>query len=414
MPQVLQAFLLASVFLLAACLLAEFYCRHTGNLNHMPYTHVTLDPSDDYADFRMFIGRFRHFHQQDFFSPQWGSPYLYPASVGMLYEPFYVGHLPYSGQRFLLELLLGMLVIALWFRRALIRRGLSKGAATTFALVGAICSYPFYFEFNRGNMEILIWIFAALGVRAFIRDRPWQAANWIGLAGACKIYPFVYLGLLIARKQYKQATYSLLFGAVFIGFSLWALTGSVSVSQAGTAAGLEQFRQIYVLHKRFGEIGLDHSIFGVYKRFAAHVPAPDQLAHQLTIYLAVAATIACVLYFVRAWKLPVINQVIFLTVAFIVLPPVSYDYTLLHIYTPFVLMVFLVIDYWRRGVDLPKGVWLVFACFALLLSPLNEIIVHGERIAGQLKCLILLALAGIALTYRFVSDQTLKPVETVQ
>jgi hypothetical protein len=413
MPAVFRAFLLVVVFLSAAFLASEWYCRHSATLNHMPYTHFTLDPSDDYADFRMFVVRFQHFHHSDFFSPQWGSPFLYPATVGTLYEPFYAFHLRYVGQRFLAELALCMGLLALWFRRALMRHGLSMPAATIFAFGAALFSYPFYFEFNRGNMEIFIWGFAALGVLAFVRNKPWQAATWIGLAGACKIYPFIYLGLLIARRQYKQAAWALVVGVGFTIFSLWALTGSIALSRTGTAAGLELFRWLYVLHKRPGEIGLDHSIFGFYKRFVPHVPPPDELAHQLSIYLAVIAVIACFIYFVRAIKLPVINQVIFLTVACLVLPPVSYDYTLLHLYTPFLLMVFLAIDFWKRGVELPRSVWAAFICFMLLLAPLNEIIVHGERIAGQLKCLLLLALAFIALRYRFVSNPEPATAEAV-
>jgi hypothetical protein len=414
MPRVLLVFLLVSVLLVAACLLTEAYCAHTASLNHLPYTELTLDPSDDYADFRMFVGRFRHFAQPDFFSPKWGSHFLYPATVGILSTPFYIFPPPNDPEnRFLGELAFCMLVAVIWFRRALMRRGLPNLSATLFALIAGFCSYPFYFEFNRANMEFYIWAITGLGVIAFMRDKPWRAATWIGIAGACKFYPFVYLGLLIARKQYKQAAWSLFVGALFTLFSLWALTGNIALSRAQTAAGLDEFRWVYVLHKRFGEIGIDHSFFGFYKRFAAHIPPPDQLAHQLSIILAVTAVIACIAYFARAIKLPVINQVIFLTVAAITLPPVSYDYTLLHLYTPFILMVFLAIDFWKRGVSLPRGAWAAFICFMLLLAPLNEFVLHGERIAGQLKCLILLTLAVIALRYRFISEKVATTAEAV-
>ncbi len=410
MPKVLRVFLFVTVLLFMANLAAEVYCRHTPTLNHMPYTHVTLDPSDDYADFRMFLLRFHHFHERDFFSPKWGSDYLYPATVGMLYEPFFAFHLPFPGQRFMAVVALAWLLLSLWLRRVLIARGLSNQSATLFAAIAGLGSYPLYFEFNRANVEIFIWMFAGLGVIAFVKDRPWAAATCFGIAGACKIYPFVYIALLISRKQYKQAAWAIVVGAIFTVFSLWALTGSITVSRLGTAAGLEEFRQVYVLHKRFGEIGLDHSIFGMYKRFAFHLPPPEQLAHLLSIYLAVAAIVACIAYFARAIRMPMINQVIFLTIACIVLPPTSYDYTLLHLYTPFVLMLLLVVDFSVRRAPLPPGTWAVLICFMLLLAPLNEVIVHGERIAGQLKCIILLVLAALALRYRFVSGAATLPV----
>jgi hypothetical protein len=410
MPAILAVFLLASVLLTLACLGSEAYSRHTASFNHMPYTHITLEPSDDYADFVMFVHRFPHFHQGDFFSRGLGDPFLYPATVGVLSAPFYL-FLPQNDpeNRFLAEFGFCLFLLAAWFQRSLVHRGLTNLAAAGFTLGTVILSYPFYFEFNRANIEFYIWLITALGVLAFLRNRPWLAATLLGIAGACKFYPFIYVALLIARRQYKQAAWSFFVAVMFTDFSLWALTGNMDVSRDGTAIGLATFRWFYVLRKRAGEIGLDHSLFGFYKRFAPNLAPPEQLAHQLTIFLAIAAVIAVIAWFARAIRLPVINQVLFLTIAAITLPPVSYDYTLQHLYTPFVLMVFLAVDFWRRGVQLPKGAWAAFICFMLLLAPLNEFIVHGERISGQLKCVLLLALAAIALCYPFVSDKAISP-----
>ncbi len=99
LPTVLRMFLLVSVLLTLACLAAERYSRHTPALNYPPYTHITLEPSDDYADYRMFVGRFHRFHQQDFFSPQYGSHFLYPATVAVLSTPFYIFPPPAAPER---------------------------------------------------------------------------------------------------------------------------------------------------------------------------------------------------------------------------------------------------------------------------------------------------------------------------
>jgi hypothetical protein len=107
--------------------------------------------------------------------------------------------------------------------------------------------------------------------------------------------------------------------------------------------------------------------------------------------------------------MPPVNQLLFLTIACITLPPTSYDYTLLHLYTPWVMLVFIAVAAWRNDLPTPRGLWPAFLCFILLLSPQNEIIFHGERLEGQIKCLALVALAIVALRYPFPAQLAVSP-----
>jgi len=223
----------------------------------------------------------------------------------------------------------------------------------------------------------------------------------IGLAGACKGYPYIYLGLFFAQKKYLQMAASVIVGIAVNLMSTAVLAGNFAIGKQGITSGLNQFRQDYVLRMRVDETGMDHSIFGFIKRFWVHIPPPPQLAHTLNMYLAVAALAAGLIYLFRVMRLPAINQVIFLTAAAITLPPTSFDYTLLHVYTPWVLVVFLVVGCVREGRPLPAGFWAVWICFILLLTPQNELIYHGQRVAGQFKCLVLLVLAYLSLRYPF-------------
>ena len=91
----------------------------------------------------------------------------------------------------------------------------------------------------------------------------------------------------------------------------------------------------------------------------------------------------------------------FLTVACIILPPVSYDYTLLHLYTAWVPLVLLLIEEWREQGRSTRGTAALVLCFALLLAPLNEFILRGESLGGQIKCLALLGLALTILRFPF-------------
>jgi len=397
LPPALRAFALAALALTLLCLGTEFVCAHFLHLNFIPYDGLTFAPQYKYWDAIAFNTRFHHFHQPDFFSPAWGDSFLYPAPNAFFYRFFTL--LPHSTACFLATIVLLCALCALWLERALERRGLARPQASLFAAIAFLTSYPAYFVYNRGNVEIFIWLLCAAGIFAFLRDRPWLAATLIACAAACKGYPFIYLGLLFARKQYLQTAYSVVLGMAINFFSLWAIAGNFTIGKNGVAAGVEQFRQIYILHSRFGEIGLDHSFFGQIKRLWPNLPPPDQLAHALTIYLATAAVAGCVLYFLRAWRLPVTNQIIFLSVAAITLPPTSYDYTLLHLYTGWVLLVFLAVSAWRNGHPLPSGFAPAMVCYVLLLAPLSEFILHGERLEGLLKCIVLVTLAFISLRF---------------
>jgi uncharacterized membrane protein len=263
LPPVLSAFLFGTTVLGAACIIAEYLCQYHLHLNWSPYTTITFDHASDYMDIRMFRGRFALFHTPEFFSPAAGSPFLYPAPCALLYRALYA--VPHSGKSFLLLLLAIDVALAVWLARALIQRGVKSLEARLFAAGALITSYPLYFEFNRANIEIFVWGLSALGILAFFRNRPWLAATLIGLAGACKGYPYLYLGLLFAKKQYRQTIFSFAVGVLVNLFSLWAIADNFTIGRRGVAQGLEIFRHDYVL--TLNAIGLDHSFFGFFKRF---------------------------------------------------------------------------------------------------------------------------------------------------
>lgn len=399
LPSLLRLFAIWTTVLGLLCGVTELACRLLPRygLNKLPYEGPTLPRADNYADVWLFNNRFRHFHTPSFFDRQWGTQYLYPAPLSFFYRALRI--FPHTTPVMLGFLLLIYVALAVWLARTLVREGLGVKAAIVFVAVSLVFSYPLFFEFNRANMEIFVWGLAGLGVMAFVRNRPWLAATLIGLAAACKGFPFIYLGLLLARRQYRQMVYSLALAMAVNYFSLWALAGTIAAGKAGVLAGVNEFRVDNVLRLLPEMIGLDHSIFGMVKRFWPHLPSPPELGHVLTVYMGCAAVVACTLYFLRAWRLPVLNQVMFLTVACIVLPPVSYDYTLLHLYTPWVMLVLLIVRQSRAGREVPPGVGAAVVCFVILMSPENEFILHGERFAGQIKCLVLLALAFVALRF---------------
>ena len=407
LPSILRTFLIGTVLLGALWAITQFCCIHFLGLNSFPYNRMILPRVNDFVDYAMFNPRFEHFHTHAFFDPGIAGPFLYPAPVAVLYafthlftDPL---HHPLVG--FPILLVLVFICIAALLAWGLRRAGLSAEAAAAFSSVSLLTSYPVYFEINRSNMEIFVWALAGGGVWAFLRNHPWLAAALIGLAGSCKLYPYILLGLLLLRRQYRQTAFGILVGVLSTLASLWAVTGDISFTAHKVAEGLRTFHNDYVLTRHAIEVGLDHSLFGLFKRPLVQMPQLSVAAHYLTLYLAIAALTGTVLFFTKVRKLPVSNQITFITVATILLPPVSYDYTLLQLYTPWAVLVFLAIRHWHQGLPVTRGLRNAFYCFIFLLSPQNEIILHGAKLEGQIKCLALIALAVVSLLNPFENAQ---------
>lgn len=385
--------------------LSEYVAVHTFHLDRVPYNRMTLVENDDFADMGIFPLRFEHFGTPSFFDKQWGSEYLYPAPLALIYRLFYFSANStnwYLGAVSFLFVVAGVLLF-----RALRKRGLDFDSSLVFAATSVLFSYPMYFTLNRANLEFFVWVFSAIGVLCFLKDKPWLSALFLGIAGGCKIYPFFYLGLFLVRKKIWQPVCALAVGVVLNIISMYAVAGNFAAGRKGISNGLESFRQTYVLHRRCLESGLDHSIFGFIKGAMTHVPHPERLATILSIYLAIAGTLALLVFFLRVRKLPVINQVLFITVACITLPPLSSDYTLLHLYTAWIMLVMFAVDAWLRAGSTPRGLWPITACMAVLLSSQTEIILHGERLNGQIKCIALLSLGTLAATIPLQNDEPL-------
>ncbi len=220
----------------------------------------------------------------------------------------------------------------------------------------------------------------------------------------------------MARRQYKQLAFGCFVGLALTAGSLWLETGSVAASWRGTSDGLEYFRQHYVLAIN----GFDHSLFQLGKRifsvvsFLQHgprkIPAAE-VALMLRLYTPVVALAGAVIFIARIRKLPVVNQISALTVASILLPPVSFDYTLIHLYAPCALLLLIAVRSAKRGAPVP-GLLPTLLTMAVLLAPETEVIVRSVTLGGEIKCLALLVLFFLALRYPFDLDP-LPPSEDV-
>lgn len=261
-------------------------------------------------------------------------------------------------------------------------------------------AFPFVFLIQRGNIEIILWIVSTLGILAYLRGRPYLAAVLWGIAACIKIYPILLLGVFLGRRFRGQA------GPFLTGIStavlttvaaLWYVGPSIGVASRGFLQGIQGFQGSYAQMVRTGEIGFDHSLFSVVK--LAAVLSGSSAGALLHPYYFVAGAIALLVFFLRVRHLPFLNRLVFVTVGFTLLPPVSYEYSLVHLYAPAALLLLYSVipaentEALSRSTRPPN---LALACLALLFLPINLFVFHGVMYAGQVQTILLLLLAALA------------------
>ncbi len=396
LPRPVRLFWICSAFLVILCIGFELFC-HFGLHKHYPYDWPLI-PFYRFNDFMCFKLRFQHFHRLDVFSPDLSVRFMYPAPVSLLYEGFYMLG-THSLIKFLVLTAGLVLVLAVSFGRAMVHEGIRPWIAATFVGSSILLSYPLWFEYSLGNMEICIFLIVASGLLAFLHRWYYLAAFLIGVAVSMKIFPLVYLALFFSCKRYREMAFAVLVALSLNLVSLWLLCPSLSVSYRGIEDGLAAFRRGYMLRILPVETGFDHSAFALIKSLGrgvwTHSYVPSRI---LTAYLIVAVLAGLALYFIRIRKLPMLNQIVCLSIASILLPPTSHDYTLLHLYVPLGLLILYTI---RRSKSGPaESLVAPMVCFAILVSPESELVYH-VGISGQLKAVTLIVLLWIALTQRW-------------
>ena len=265
-----------------------------------------------------------------------------------------------------------------------------------------LCSFGIWFEYMQGNIEWVLWMVLNVAVWAFCQRHFKAAAVLIGLAASMKFYPVFYVGLFVPLHRYREIALTIVTAVISTVVSLWLVCPDLSYSWRQTLIGLSNFKGESVVSIERSVVGFDHSLFAPLKLVFTSLFGLEGPRALLGLYLAVLGLLGLVIFFTRVRHLPVTNQVLCLSIAAIVFPPLSLDYTLLHLYAGLVLLSLVATQKARQDPGKAiKGLGAAFLLFAFVLSPQSELIWHAHRYAGQLRSFALLALGYLSLRYPF-------------
>jgi hypothetical protein len=316
-----------------------------------------------YEDLMEFPPVYRMLHTADFYEGINTSRVTYPPLGMVLFAALYAsGHPIWT----YLATAAVWLAACVWgMRRALMAQGIGGVTATLFPLTVALVSFPIAGLLQRGNIELFVWVSAGMGTWLFMRGREDAAAVFWGLAAAVKLYPIVLLGLLLPRGKWRAFAVGV---GTFVGVTVASLAWlgpRVSVAWHGAVKNVFRYQGIRMGEWSLHEVAANHSVFGLAKFFAMAVGLP---LTKLTLpYYACGAALMSWAFFARLWRMPVANQLLAITAFMVALPPISYFYSLVHLYAAWVVLVFVAIRAERNGVRV-KGLEAVMALMVGLFA----------------------------------------------
>lgn len=272
-----------------------------------------------------------------------------------------------------------------------------------------LLSYPVLFVVDRGNLEMVVFVFlAAFFYLYYGRHSRWA---WIPLALAIgsKYYWVTLLVLPLSDRQMRQALYAAL-GAVGVSlaavlliawhshYAVGAVMHSWLQALAGRAAAYGLLHTVQHAHTLWASIQLSNRVF----------TGLDGIGNLDRSYFLVAALLfVLIAYKVLTHDLAPWRKVLALVSATVVLPLENFDYTLIHLYFPLALLVccgavgrrarvaalligvcLVPVDYYyfavgdsfnRAGVIIESGISTLIYCGALVALILVALMTRGRE-----------------------------------
>jgi hypothetical protein len=263
-----------------------------------------------------------------------------------------------------------------------------------------LTSYPWHTLYDRGNIEVFVYVFLATGLWAYLTGRQTLAAVLWGCAGAMKIYPLAMLAIFLHRRTLRPLLVGIATFAGVLLFSFWYVGPTIRMAALGSLHGVFGFLGSYAASARRSELNADHSVLGSIKEILTlHMFGLGKDWPGLSIaYQGTVAVAGSILFFGWVRKLPVLNQLCLLLIAIVLLPPVSYDYTLIHTYL--VMGIVLGAYFYALRHDQPfPGAKAYFAAFGLIATAQVWILIRGLRVNGLIKCGSLLMVCWLLLRF---------------
>jgi hypothetical protein len=203
------------------------------------------------------------------------------------------------------------------------------------AFIFCFLSYPILISLDRANFEILEFLFLYLFI-FYYQKRPNLSALALGCGIALKAFPVVLAILLQADKKYKQLIIAALTSFIITMISYATLPGGVGANILYHLVNLKLYAKFYVIDNL--GLFLGNSIWGGLKFISIWTNSPLIVGPSTYTRLSIIVLIAISFYIIfienSFWK-----KTALAVCSLNLLPVVSGDYKLLHLFIPLFLFI---------------------------------------------------------------------------
>lgn len=261
--------------------------------------------------------------------------------------------------------------------------------------VFSFLTYPFLFVVDRANIEVFVFIFLYLFIYFYRTQKTIISIIFLSFAISMKLFPGVFVVLLLSDKKYKEAIYTILLVIIITMSGYLSYDGNVIENIKNHMTTLNWYSKAYSI----GNEGLyfGHSLWGVVKLMiiGSGIKCTPALATQMysISVLILFAFISVYIIFKEKifWK-----KIALLVFAMNLFPFVSGDYKLIHIFLPLFLFI--------NDENKDRFDWLYAVLFGLLLIP--KAYVH-YRLNPEITSSIILGPLLMAFFTIFIMSQGL-------
>jgi hypothetical protein len=220
-------------------------------------------------------------------------------------------------------------------------------AQATSIFVICFLSYPFLFTIDRGNIEFLVFLFLLIFLYWFEQKKYLWSTLPLAMAIAIKVFPIVFLALFIPEKKWKELFATLVITMGLTLGSLWLFQGGFqqnfnyllhlsNFSNNHLFAAFTSLEPGANIQRGVAIVSLVKIILGN----GEIIPSDFWIDNFKLIYMIIAALMGGLTIFHVILKLKVLwKKVAICVFLMLLLPPISGEYKLIHLYLPIFLFI---------------------------------------------------------------------------
>lgn len=388
--------LLLSTIILIGFFIAVIFHYVQGFYLQTPYPLNTflLEPSKFFTDFKDVLPKIKGFAP---YSPPSDWQNYFPLAFLVLMPFAYINNVYFA---YFLFVSIFLIFFVYCNYRFLKEETTSKLKNFQNIFILSFMSYPFFCLLDRGNFDMIVFIFFVLFVYLFQTKKYSLAALSLAVINAFKPFCFLFLVLFLFEKKYKEFFLSLGFTFILIIGGFLCFKGNIFSQMNVLFLSYMSMKKTYILSLN-GGMDFTSSLFMALKDRLCYTHRLITTQMLDKIYMGLSLLITAITLFATYKEKIFWKKITLLTLYMLIVPATVFDYKLIFLFVP----LWLFINYQEKSkfdviyvilfasLLIPKKIvyfWTIakgwdYVYFSVLFNPLIMLLLMGVIIFEQYK-----------------------------